>query len=97
MSTPEQYAWQQQPDESIKAFQAFVTYRNMDPNERSLQRVVSELNKSKTLLGRWSSKFDWVERAALWDDYQELRRLEARIEYKRRMDEKHLRVINYAL
>ena len=97
MATPEQYPWQQQPDESIKAFQAFVTYRNMEPNERSLQRVVSELNKSKTLLGRWSSKFDWVERAALWDDYQEMKRLEARIEEKRRMDERHLRIINAAL
>jgi hypothetical protein len=96
MDEPQQYAWQQQPGESPKAFQAFVVYRNTEPNERSLQRVVSELAKSRTLISRWSAKWSWVERAQAWDDYQEMRRLEKRIEAKQRMDEKHLRIIRDA-
>jgi hypothetical protein len=52
MDEPQQYAWQQQPRETDKAYQAFVVYRNLDPKERSLSRVVSELAKSRTLLSR---------------------------------------------
>jgi hypothetical protein len=62
-----------------------------------LRANASELAKSIPLIKRWSAKYDWVERATLWDDYQELRRLEARIEEKKRMDERHLRIINVAL
>jgi hypothetical protein len=97
MATPEQYPWQQQPNESIKAFQAFVTYRNLEPQERSLQRVASELAKSLPIIKRWSAAWDWLERAASWDDFQELRRLEARIAAKQRMDERHLKIISEAM
>jgi hypothetical protein len=97
MATSEQYTWQQQPNESIKAFQAFVVYRNLETNERSLQRVSSELAKSLPLIKRWSARHDWIERVALWDDYQELRRLEARIEARRKMDERHLKIISAAM
>jgi hypothetical protein len=93
MASIQQYSWQQQPGESPKAFQAFVVYRNMEPRERSISRVVSELNKSRSLIGRWSSRWSWVERAQEWDDYQEMRRLEVRIEEKQRMDEEHLKII----
>jgi hypothetical protein len=93
MAEPVQHAWQQLPGESIKAYQAFVVYRNLDPMERSLQRVVSECNKSISLIGRWSARWSWVERAQARDDFQELRRLEARIQEKQRMDEQHLKII----
>ena len=93
MALPVQYAWQQLPRETDKAYQAFVTYRNLDPKERSLTRVSSELAKSIPLVKRWSSRWGWVERARDWDNYQEMRRLEKRIEEKQKMDENHLRVI----
>jgi hypothetical protein len=96
MAYIKQYAWQQQPGESAKAFYAFVIYRNLEPEERSLQRVVSECNKSVSLIGRWSSRWGWVERAAAWDDYQEMRRLEKRIEERRAIDEAHLKIIRAA-
>ena len=56
--------------ETDKAYQAFVTYRNLDPRERSLSRVVSEWGKSRGLIERWSSQWSWVERAREWDNYQ---------------------------
>jgi hypothetical protein len=68
----------------------------MEPNERSLQRVASELAKGIPLVKRWSARWEWVERASDWDSYQELRRLGRRIEAKQRMDEQHLKIIEAA-
>ncbi len=96
MAEPRQYSWQQQPGESAKAFGAFVLYRNMEPRERSLQRVASELTKSSSLIRRWSSRWDWQTRVARWDDYQEMRRLETLIKEKQKMDAEHLKVIRSA-
>ena len=45
---------------------------------------------------RWSSQWSWVERAREWDNHQELRRLEKRVEEKQRMDEQHLKIIRAA-
>ena len=96
MAEPQQYAWQQLPHETDKAYQAFVVYRNLDPKERSLSRVVSELGKSRALIERWSAGWSWVERARAWDAHQEMRRLEKLIEAKQKMDEEHLRIIRGA-
>ena len=56
-------AYEQQPNESAKAFAAFSTYLNLGP-ERSLAMVAQKLHKSVTMLGRWSAKFDWPARVA---------------------------------
>ena len=71
-------------------------YRNMELKERSLQRVGSELGKSRGLIERWSSQWSWVERVRDWDDHQEMRRLEKRIEEKHKIDEVHLTIIRAA-
>jgi hypothetical protein len=54
-------AFEQQPRESAKAFEAFSVYLNMGP-ERSLAAVGRKLGKSVGLLERWSAKFDWPGR-----------------------------------
>jgi hypothetical protein len=54
-------AFEQQPRESDKAFAAFTLYLSLGP-ERSLEAVGRQLHKSKTMLGRWSAKFDWPAR-----------------------------------
>lgn len=55
------HEFEQRPGESDKAFAAFSLYLSMGP-ERSLAAVAQKLRKSVTLLGRWSSKFDWPAR-----------------------------------
>jgi hypothetical protein len=55
------HPFEQQPRESHKAFAAFSLYLSLGP-QRSLEEVGRKLGKSKVLMERWSSKFDWVSR-----------------------------------
>ena len=62
--------WERRESESTKAYEAFCIYRDMG-RERSLSKVAEKLQKSETLMGRWSRTYDWVRRAAKWDDEQD--------------------------
>ena len=67
-NTPE--PWERRENETTKAYEAFCIYRDMG-RERSLAKVAEKLQKSETLMGRWSRENDWVKRAAKWDDEQD--------------------------
>jgi hypothetical protein len=87
--------WERQPDETAKPYEAFCVYRDMG-TERSLRKVSERLGKSETLMARWSTKNNWVERAAAWDDEQE--RIEREITQKQqREDIKKMRKRHAAL
>jgi hypothetical protein len=53
--------FEKQERESNKAFAAFKTYLELG-SERSLATVAERLGKSKTMIERWSRKFDWPAR-----------------------------------
>lgn len=53
--------FEQQPRESSKAFTAFRTYLELGA-ERSLAAVADKVGKSKTMIERWSRRFDWPAR-----------------------------------
>jgi len=56
-------AFEQQPGESDRAFAAFGVYLSLGP-QRGLREVARKLDKSLTVVGQWSSKFDWPGRVA---------------------------------
>lgn len=58
--------WERLPHESTAALAAFVAYRDMGAR-RSVRAVGQELHKSRSLIGRWSVRHGWVQRAAEWD------------------------------
>lgn len=60
--------WDRLPNESSRAYQAYVIYRDLGP-DRSLAQVSQKHTKSIPTLKRWSSKYNWVERARAYDDY----------------------------
>jgi hypothetical protein len=53
--------FEQQPNESNKAFAAFSLYLSLGP-QRSLAAVEQKLAKSHTIISRWSAKWDWTSR-----------------------------------
>lgn len=57
--------WEQLPNESSAAFEAFVVYRDSHP--RSLRKVCDSLDKSKSLIESWSREHNWVSRAQKWN------------------------------
>ncbi|MEI6196826.1 MAG: hypothetical protein WCS42_21125 [Verrucomicrobiota bacterium] len=54
-------AFEQQNRESSKAFAAFKTYLELGA-QRSLVAVAEKHGKSKTMIERWSRRFDWPAR-----------------------------------
>lgn len=71
--------WDRRPDESPEAFLAFSIYRDCGPgrNIRAAWRIHAP--ESKTLAGswfNWSAKFEWKNRAAVFDQYMQRKRLD---------------------
>jgi hypothetical protein len=60
--------WEQQPDEGDRAFAAARLYFEMGKT-RSLRAAAEKLDKSYTIVGRWSEKYHWVARARAFDAY----------------------------
>ena len=80
--------WERQEGESTKAYEAFCIYRDLGIN-RSIAKVVKTLGKSKALLEGWSSKYDWVERAAQWDSEQDRVARQQQLEDIKKMRKRH--------
>lgn len=64
----ERRLWDRRPEESEPAWHAFCLYRDMEP-PRSTRRAAEQLNKSHTLIGRWSGEYAWMMRTAAYDSY----------------------------
>ncbi len=83
--------WERQEKEGTRAFAAFTLYRDMGP-QRSVRKVAQELDKSDTLIGRWSARHKWVERAAAWDAEQDRIHREEAQRAAREMAERHAQI-----
>jgi hypothetical protein len=69
-------AFEQLPKESDKAFAAFSLYLSQGP-ERSLAKTAAKMGRSKVLLEKWSSKFDWPARVSAFNSHMALVEREA--------------------
>lgn len=78
LAPPLPLPWERQPNESAKAFRAFVVFRDLKPDERSALAVGDRLGyktpdrhrrigRGPTTIERWSARFGWLDRAAAWD------------------------------
>ena len=83
--------WERQEGESVKAFEAFTVYLEMG-DERSIRDVAQRLAKSRTLIGRWSVTYQWVERVAAFDaDVQRKAHAKA-VKKRRNMVDRHISI-----
>lgn len=82
-------AWERQNDESEKAYEAFVIYRELGA-ERSTTKVSERLGKSLALIQRWCRTHKWVDRCRAYDNHlDEKARAEALAKY-RKMNARHI-------
>lgn len=81
--------WERQKGESAQAFAAFLVYLQMGP-DRSITKVVQELNKSRAIIGRWSSDNSWVERCRAWDNHLQREARKAAVAEIRDMTRRHI-------
>lgn len=88
---PDIAPWEQQPGESAKAFEAFAIYRDMGV-ERSVRKVAQRLNKSLTLIGKWSSRYNWPERARAYDRDLDRQAHAQAVRDVRSMTNRHIRI-----
>lgn len=81
--------WERQKGESAQAYEAFVTYRDMGA-ERSVTKVAQSLNKSRGLIGRWSSQWNWTERVRAYDNELEKEVRVKAVKDRKAMTERHI-------
>ena len=82
------YDFERLEHESSKAFEGFVAYRDMGIT-RSIREVAEKLGKSRALLERWSSKYQWVDRARAYDDYMDKKAILENEKLRREMVKRH--------
>ena len=80
--------WERQKNESAKALEAFSIYLNLG-SERSITKVAQELNKTRTLIGRWSSEWSWQERVRAWENNLQREAHKAAVKKVRDMNARH--------
>ena len=63
------HLWERRPNETAKAFAAFVAYRDQPAIKRSIRQAAEDTEGSEQMFTRWSNRHDWVERSAAYDDF----------------------------
>ena len=70
--------WTRLDNETTLSFNAFTIYRDLGPT-RSYSKVVEVLNHNSNYIRQvqlWSSKYKWVKRVTLYDDWMDEKKLE---------------------
>lgn len=67
-------AWDQIAGETDKAYRAFMIYRNLPPEQRSIRAAWNEYSPDKedsvsSHFAIWASQNHWQERAQAWDNH----------------------------
>lgn len=61
--------WERQPDEPIKAFKMFQFYRDLPDRKLFDGRIKKHFKCSNSLIGYYSSVYQWRERARCYDNH----------------------------
>lgn len=83
--------WERQTGESEKAFEAFSVYRDLG-QDRTVSAVVKRLEKSRNLIDRWKNRWNWFERARLYDNELEKQAMAKAVKEHKAMSERHIKI-----
>jgi hypothetical protein len=84
--------WERRAHESAKSFRYFCVYRDMGPERSIVKTVTGESTAKLRWLEHLSSKWQWVARAAAYDDEVDRQKREASEAERRSMAERHARL-----
>lgn len=84
--------WDQRPDETGKAWEAFVLYREMGQVGRGISAVANLLGKQYLVIKRWRDKYDWNIRVAAYDKMLDEHTEKARVEEAKLMGVRHAKL-----
>lgn len=65
-------AWEQQPRETVRAYAAFVAYRDLPPDDRTIRAAAEKHNKSASQMANWSRRWQWRKRVRAYDLHLDL-------------------------
>jgi hypothetical protein len=82
--------WSRRADESERAYAAFCLYR--DSEKRALTHVARTLNCSVANVSRWSTRYQWHQRAWAFDSDIEERKLEQMAKDRIAMRQRHIKL-----
>lgn len=83
--------WARQDGETAKAFKAFGIYRSMAANKRSSARVAAQVgHRQPSTCKGWSARYQWVSRAAAWDEELDREARDAETKELLEMRERHI-------
>ena len=91
MSKNKEEIWERQLGESTQAFEAFKIYRDLGL-KRSNNEVCNQLSKSRQLISRWKSVWNWDERVRAYDNALEKEAHKAAIKNLKDMTNRHIRI-----
>lgn len=95
MSEPSPAPWEQQPQETHRAYTAFCVFRDLGPRRTLAAAAAAYYQRTADSLERqvdkWSSAFRWVERAAAWDRHLDAEGRAAQEAARKEMAERHVR------
>lgn len=80
--------WARRDDETAKAYEAFMVYLEQGA-QRSVREVGKALDKSHTLISRWSGKYDWPSRVRAYDSVPAQATVDAYADMARDIAEQH--------
>ncbi len=90
--------WDRQLGESSRSWSGFVVYRDLPPSERTIQAVAETIQKTPSLVRRWSAKNNWVSRVSEYDQHLDRETVQKeRIEAERKKFEMLARHTNTVL
>jgi len=76
-------SWKRLKGESSKIYFYFCYYKDLG-SLRSLGKVGEKFGKTRQIIERYSSRYDWVKRVEAWDDYHnEIKQKEQEEEIKK--------------
>jgi hypothetical protein len=90
--TDQSRPWDKRPDETDKAYKALTDYIDFGP-DRSLEKIRQKNNKNTSYirqLAKWSSAYNWVERASAYDVAQRAEVEQAQSEIRKKLLEDEL-------